>query len=281
MRLKHFLSVFLTLLTLSVGQMWGAGAISVTSSAIILPKGSTTVSQGDWISAANVTKAGNSWAYSDFTGDKTIGSYGSITFSNAADFNQVDLLQFQKQGGYIETTISSPAGVDVVIGYKVGGNSFTVSLDGATDNVTGNSTSWSTMSISTTNTSAKLKIIKDTKNAGYVSYIQITPKASAASCSTNPTVGNIMNNVSSITANGATFSTSAGVSAGTNCTLSEVGFVYGTSANPTTTTGTKATIANYSSGALEKSVTGLAAGTTYYVRAFATNGHGTAYSDEK
>ena len=105
-------------------------------------------------------------------------------------------------------------------------------------------------------------------------------EAAAASCETNPTVGNIMNAVSSITSTGATFSTSTGVSAGTNCSLEEVGFVYGTSTNPTTSN-TKATITSYTSGALNKSVTGLEPNTTYYVRAYAINGHGTTYSDEK
>lgn len=105
-------------------------------------------------------------------------------------------------------------------------------------------------------------------------------EAAAASCETNPTVGNIMNAVSSITSTGATFSTSTGVSAGTNCSLEEVGFVYGTSTNPTTSN-TKATITSYTSGALNKSVTGLEPNTTYYVRAYAINGHGTTYSDEE
>ena len=112
----------------------------------------------------------------------------------------------------------------------------------------------------------------------WVTSIQVT---TAASCSVNPTVGDIMNNVTTYTATGATFTTSAGVSAGSNCSLNEVGFVYSTSTNPTITTGTKATISNYSSGNLSKTVTGLNDNTTYYVRAFATNGHGTAYSDEK
>lgn len=175
--------ICLCMLTVGVGSVYGAGAITVTSSAITLPKGSTSVSQGDWINAAGVTKAGTNWAYTDWSGDQTIGSYGSISFSNAGDLNNADLLQFQKQGGYVQTTITSTAGVDIVIGYKVGGNSFTVSLTGA-DNVTGSSTSWSTMSISTTSTSATLKIHKDSKNAGYVSYITITPKAAPTKCAT-------------------------------------------------------------------------------------------------
>lgn len=109
-------------------------------------------------------------------------------------------------------------------------------------------------------------------------HVKYTPGSS--SCSTDPTVGNIMNAVSSITATGATFSTSAGVSAGTDCSLDEVGFVYNTTGTPTTSD-TKAVIDSYTSGNLNKSVTGLSASTTYYVRAYAKNEHSTTYSDEK
>ena len=108
----------------------------------------------------------------------------------------------------------------------------------------------------------------------------VVTTSSGSSCSVDPTVGNIMNAVSGITATGATFSTSAGVSAGTDCTLTEVGFVYNTSGTPTISD-TKAVIDGYTSGNLNKSVTGLTPNTPYYVRAFATNGHGTSYSDQK
>ncbi len=157
------------MLTVGVGDAYGEATIEVTSSAITLPKGSTSVSQRDWINAAGVKKANRNWAYTDWSGEKTIGSYGSIYFANAGDLNNADkLLQFNAQNGYIETTINSPAGVDVVIGYKVGGNSFTVSLTGAAEDVTGSSSDWSTMSISTTSTSATLKINKGSKKEGYV-----------------------------------------------------------------------------------------------------------------
>lgn len=269
------------LVTLSVLQVRAAGAISVTSSAITLPKGSTSVSTGDWISAAGVTKAGTSWAYSDWAGDRTIGSYGSLTFSNAGDMNGADLLQFKKSGGNITTTISSPAGVDIEIGYKVANNYFTVSLTGAAANVTGSETSWNTMSISTTSTSATLSITKTSNGAGYVSYITITPK-SAASCTTSPTVSAAGN--SSITSSSATVSCSSGISSlgSAGCSISSYGFVIGSSANPSigddgvtkhevgtsyTTTGTS----------FSKDLTGLTPGATYYVRSYATNGNGTAY----
>ena len=117
--------------------------------------------------------------------------------------------------------------------------------------------------------------------AARLKYITVTyTEGGGSSCSVDPTVGNIMNAVSGITATGATFSTSAGVSAGTDCTLTEVGFVYNTSGTPTISD-TKAVIDGYTSGNLNKSVTGLTPNTTYYVRAFATNGHGTSYSDQK
>lgn len=120
-----------------------------------------------------------------------------------------------------------------------------------------------------------------TTKAARLKYITVTyTEGGGSSCSVNPTVGNIMNAVSSITATGATFSTSAGVSAGTDCTLTEVGFVYNTSGTPTISD-TKAVIDGYTSGNLNKSATGLTPNTTYYVRAFATNGHGTSYSDQK
>lgn len=120
-----------------------------------------------------------------------------------------------------------------------------------------------------------------TTKAARLKYITVTyTEGGGSSCSVNPTVGNIMNAVSGITATGATFSTSAGVSAGTDCTLTEVGFVYNTSGTPTISD-TKAVIDGYTSGNLNKVVTGLTANTTYYVRAYAKNEHGTAYSDEK
>ena len=69
---------------------------------------------------------------------------------------------------------------------------------------------------------------------------------------------------------------------GAHCRITSYGFVYGTSANPTieneieevgtayTTTGT----------VFQKVIEGLNPCTTYYVRAYATNGHGTAYGPE-
>ena len=113
-----------------------------------------------------------------------------------------------------------------------------------------------------------------------VTYYNAKYHSNPVPCAVDPTVGNIMNAVSAISSTGATFSTSAGVSAGTGCDLTAVGFVYGSTTEPTLDDNV-AIIDNYTSGALNKSVTGLTPNETYYVRAYATNSHGTKYSDEK
>ena len=67
------------------------------------------------------------------------------------------------------------------------------------------------------------------------------------------------------------------------CTISEYGYVYGTSTAPTISDNKKALEGDYTVAAtafVETTLSGLAANTTYYVRAFATNSHGTAYGDE-
>ena len=113
-----------------------------------------------------------------------------------------------------------------------------------------------------------------------VTYYKAKFHSNPAICAVNPTVGEIMNTVSAISSTGATFSTSAGVSAGTGCDLTAVGFVYGSTTEPTLDDNV-AIIDNYTSGVLNKSITGLTPNTKYYVRAYATNSHGTTYSDEK
>ena len=283
--MKH-LKQFLTLLTLVIfgcGQMWGgvSGTYNLASS----------VSAGDVIIIVN---ADNTYALKSLTtGNKPYGEYSSVTCSDGvitlsnANVEELNVVTGNANGSF------SFQGTAAISGYlnHSGSNNTLNSNAQKSDN-----TSW-TIAIDATSKDATIanvatttRVMRFNTNSGqerFACYTSATGtlvhifKKQVASCSDNPIVGNIMNNVSSITASGATFTTSAGVSAGTNCTLSEVGFVYGTSTQPTITSGTKAVIANYESGNLSKAVTGLTEGTHYYVRAYATNGHGTAYSDEK
>lgn len=172
---------------------------------------------------------------------------------------------------------------------KVGTTSFKPSVDAC---FSGNGTSFSlnsaestyetTITLNNITENTPITFATSVKNKRFIIWgaTYSSGGGGGGSCDVDPTVGSIMNDVSGITTTGATFSTSAGVTAGTNCSFSEVGFVYNTTGTPTTAD-TKAVIDSYTSGNLNKSVTGLTPNTTYYVRAFATNGHGTSYSDEK
>ena len=157
--------------------MWGAGAVSISTTAKTFPAGSTSPSANAW------ENAGAPNSYPTSATDYTINSNGSWTLYNAADYGSSDGLQLKASGGYIQTTISSSAGVDIVVGYNVGKNNIKLTLTGATEDVTGSSTSANTASISTTSTSATFKILKEGKGAGYIKYITITPKASSKTLS--------------------------------------------------------------------------------------------------
>lgn len=89
MRLKHFLSVFLTLLTLSVGQMWGMNSNYTIGSQV------TSLVDGDyvaWGTANNnlATSISNNWVYmnstkADWIVFKVVKSSNSYYLQNTAD----------------------------------------------------------------------------------------------------------------------------------------------------------------------------------------------------
>ena len=176
-------AILVLVFSLGSGNAWGAtGAITV-SSEIILPKGNTTnYSSGDWTGAGAPSYSTSN----DVVKDITIGGnvVGSVRFYHAGGSGW---LQLQKTNGYIETVITSTAGVDVVVYMKSAGASgkVTAALTGATSQtVTG--TTAAAKTLSTTNTTATLKIT-NSSNAAQIGYIKITPKSSGGGC-TNPTI---------------------------------------------------------------------------------------------
>lgn len=116
--------------------------------------------------------------------------------------------------------------------------------------------------------------------SNYASFV-----VTSAGCTTSPTV--TAGSYSAVTSTTATVSCASGISSlgSAGCTITSYGFVIGTSTTPAiggsgvtkhevgtsyTTTGT----------AFSKNLTGLTAGTTYYVRPYATNGNGTSYGTQ-
>lgn len=264
MRLKHFLSVFLTLLTLSVGQMWGA----VT--ALALPK--------TWDASDGKS------AYTE-----TLGCTFSTSF--ASDYGSAPKLKFNSEGAYLIIQVAD-APDEISFNFKQNGtNAGTFKVQESTDGSTytdaltvtwpgnGKTASQST-SLNASTRYIKLVFVSkgNSTNAG-VGGISITK--AAATCSTPPTVGTNLTSVS-VTTNSIT--ATVPISSIGGCNITENGLVYSTTAATPTVGGTgctKVTTTACGATAANKNVTinELACGTTYYVRGFATNGANTSYTN--
>jgi uncharacterized protein (TIGR02145 family) len=77
-----------------------------------------------------------------------------------------------------------------------------------------------------------------------------------------------------------TASTGGTISSDGGGTITVSGIVWGTTTNPTLTTNGGSTTDGSSTGTFTSNLTGLNPGTTYYVRAYATNSAGTAYGNQ-
>ena len=85
------------------------------------------------------------------------------------------------------------------------------------------------------------------------------------------------NSISNITQNTAT--SGGNITADGGATVTARGVCWATSSNPTTAN--SHTSDGSGTGSFTSSITGLAAGTTYYVRSYATNSQGTAYGNQQ
>lgn len=193
-KLHTLFAMLLMLFSFSVGNAWGADPqidLRGKTSALTLPKANsaTSYSAGDWrIMAPNATNK-------SATGTVTQSSvtYGTIYFYLTGDANTTTSsgypLQFTKSTGYLTTTILSDYGVDITVRWKSKtSGKVEMSLTGAST-VYSDATSWQTKQISTTNTSATLRIGSKSgaTDASGVEYITITPKT--GSCTATPSIG--------------------------------------------------------------------------------------------
>ena len=197
MRLKHFLSVFLTLLTLSVGQMWGAsttatfnwasnGTISATTGTI----GSITLTNAQNSSSSAVTYDSSNGVIKLFpcrTGANA-GNGGSITFT-AASGSTITGIAITSSSSYNQS----------VSRYSTnGGTSFS-------------SFSYSSGQASVSNLSTSSVIIKNGQNSGsnnktlsiisvVITYTTSSPSYTITAQSNNTTYGTVSLSGSVITA---------------------------------------------------------------------------------
>lgn len=103
----------------------------------------------------------------------------------------------------------------------------------------------------------------------------------SAACTAAPTV--TAGDKGTITSTTAAVTCASGLSSlGTGgCAIESYGFVYGTSANPTTSNSTTEVGTSIAaSTSFNTTLTGLTEGTLYYVRPYATNGYGTGYGTQ-
>ena len=107
---------------------------------------------------------------------------------------------------------------------------------------------------------------------------------SCVPCEADPAISSTALNFSDITSSSVTVEAPGGITSfGENCHIRSYGFVYGTSANPTLTSGTVAVAGtSYTTinSSFNKVIDGLSPCTIYHVRAYATNGHGTVYGSD-
>ena len=161
-------------------------------------------------------------------------------------------------------------------------------LSTSTGTYSGSTTSgsWSGSATSVTfSASAQCRItaLSVTIGGGTTYSAYVTTCSASSSCTEAPTVGAA--SAGNVTTTTATATCSNGITKlGTGtCTISSYGFVYGTTSNPTLTSGTAVQVGtSYTSTntAFTTALTGLSASTTYYVRPYATNGYGTGYGSQ-
>lgn len=180
----------------------------------------------------------------------------------------------------VTVTFSSGTGTSGKAGINFGASS----LSSRNSSVTG---SVSKSGTCTASNSDQTKVYWNFSTTGANVQVQsmtiVYSKTSAPSCTTNPTVS--AGAISGATTSSLTFNCSGGITSlgSTGCSITEYGYVYGTSSNPTTSSTKYKVGESYTTTGTAfaaHTATGLNCGTTYYMRPYAINGNGTAYGTQ-
>ena len=219
------------------------------------------------------------------TATATDGSTMSVSWTSYQVMKSGSNMQWQKNAGYIynSTDLGTITGVTVTSSAGTYTTYYGTSAQPSSGTSGSGKGYFKTSVGSATGTSTKVTVTFTQTSSGTTYSAYVTTCSSSSSCTAVPTVGTA--STSDVTTTSATATCSNGITKlGTGtCTISSYGFVYGTTSNPTLTSGTAVQVGtSYTSTntAFTTALTGLSASTTYYVRPYATNDYGTAYGSQ-
>ena len=286
----------------------GTGTVTATVAATDNYNGNTCTANftvTDPCFQATITKTSGSYELSTGNGEtKVITSDASITSGGAVrivnNYNGSRSFSFNENGiapgttqGYVEIifptgTILQTGSVIRIQGAGTEDDAGLLLVDDEGETVASQTNNgaidftYTVIAASTINGNNHLRIVRaKTSSKNHFKKVTVT-NCGEVSCTTSPTVGDGSN--SSVAVTTATVTCASGISSlgSAGCSITSYGFVLGTSSNPTTSNTTYEVGTTYTSTGVSfsKNLTDLVAGTTYYVRPYATNGNGTDYGTQ-
>lgn len=251
---------------------------------------SSNLSGGNFSVSLSGLTAGTTYYYKSYATSSSGTAYGTQQSFTTVSLNPV--MSASTITGFGSVCVNTTAGPSsfTLTGSNLSNAAVTVAaLDGYAYSTTSGGTYTASLSITQSGGSFSQQVfVKFTPTAvqSYNGNIAIAGGGLSAAISVAVTGAgiNTLATVSSGASSGitSTSATVAGAISSTGCSsVTTYGIEYSTTNGFANGTGTRVTSSNLSSGSYTSSLTGLTAGTTYYYKAYATNGGGTAYGAQQ